>query len=189
MSEVEQLSLAQWEGAFTSDRALPDHLYDQDIIWSEDLVLGLDVLDRDHKVLVCMIRCLLGDCDMPTQYGFDQITIHGLFTHLLSFTQFHLQREEALMAHANYPNYLRHQQEHQLIMREVQNIASSYHKHPDPAIIQTLGQKFRVWLFGHILGDDRSFVNHVKHSGLDPKTFPPSPVQAPHFARNLDLIP
>ena len=120
-------------------------------ISDDELYLGVEVLDDEHRQLLGIMNRLLTACH--TSSGSQDID--GLVAELVDYTQAHFRSEEALMARKEYDRFERHKTEHDNLLSTLQVMLR-----PVPTKVgydigdETFGF-LRTWLVEHILGEDK----------------------------------
>ena len=124
------------------------------IQWTEDMSVGVDSLDSDHKMLISMINQL----DDAIRGGKEPEVVGAVLSALLDYTGFHFEREEALMAACGYPDLDAHQRTHEALRAQVAAIHERF-------IVNTesIGQRdvlafLKNWLTAHIMGRDKVYA-------------------------------
>ncbi|MBT3536894.1 MAG: bacteriohemerythrin [Rhodospirillaceae bacterium] len=120
---------------------------DEALIWDESLRVGIDVLDKDHQVLISLLNQVrqhsVGDEDM------DEI-----ISKLIAYTHDHFRREEAIMAVCGYPDLERHRGIHRDLTDRVSKLADAWRNTRAPETRRRLRIFLRQWLTNHIMGTD-----------------------------------
>jgi len=128
-------------------------LYGKDISpikWSEQFSIGIEKIDQDHKVLVSLVNRSIV---ILNSGGQDNKEIQNILDELLDYTQYHFKREELLMKVCEYPGLIKHQQVHQLLIKEVRRRIK---EHEIGVLTAKELQHFLAdWLKNHILGMDK----------------------------------
>jgi len=119
------------------------------IVWREEMSIGVDGIDDDHKALFDIIN----EFDGCNSLKIAEQTAKKLFI----YTQSHFKREEELQNVFRYPHRHDHQAEHSRILKELKKlIKSSFIDQTlrDDQIILTLTNLMRDWIVGHVLTHD-----------------------------------
>lgn len=124
------------------------------IHWTEDLSVGTETIDEDHKVLIGMINKL----DDAIKSKEPQGTVNKVLSELLDYTGYHFDREEALMQAANYPDYDAHARTHGTLKAQVADIRNRYERNPDSIHEREVLAFLKNWLTAHILGRDKLYA-------------------------------
>ncbi|ACS80005.1 bacteriohemerythrin [Maridesulfovibrio salexigens] len=124
------------------------------IKWSENLLLGIPSIDAEHRVLVRYAE----DFQSALRDGQDHDAIARLFDRLLEYTSSHFAREEAFMQKRGFPEIEKHMKEHRRITREVMDLNRDK-KYIFPDSIDSFLQD---WIINHINNTDRQYVKYFK---------------------------
>ena len=100
--------------------------------FTDDLVTGNEMIDTQHKVLICKINDLLKSCEERS----NQSGAARMLNFLADYTEYHFNEEEALQESINYPGIKEHKEKH--------------------AFVEKVSEKVRDWLYYHIQTFDRS---------------------------------
>ena len=136
--------------------------------WNDQLSIGIYEIDEQHKNLVALANEALKSIHQDPEDEVIQIIIKEL----VEYTWAHFQIEEKMMRDSGYPEYLTHQQEHQLLTRDVAQFQKQLLEAsiPDSRVVCEFIQH---WLIYHIMDSDQ-------HCGAFLKTLsiasPPSPI-------------
>ncbi|UZP66576.1 bacteriohemerythrin [Desulfovibrio mangrovi] len=121
------------------------------IVWSDELSLGIDMIDRQHKMLIRLCNHLL----IAIRRGKSHSELQALFHELSEYTVYHFSAEEKFMEELKYPKLKEHRESHVILKREVRAYQNRlFHQeeiNPDEVLAF-----MRKWLIEHILGEDRA---------------------------------
>lgn len=126
------------------------------LIWSKEFCLGIDAMDQDHKTVFDILRrcrnALLANLKGEASASIDD---------LVSFSQTHFNREEAIMAACNYSRQANHQQVHQLLLNQAKKIRVTYQRGDTGTedMIESLGS----WWVDHIQAMDQAYAKEFQH--------------------------
>ena len=120
------------------------------IEWSDNLSVGFDEMDEDHRKLVELANSL----HVAIDGGFPGEEISMVFAELVSYTQWHFRHEERLMQQAEYHGLEAHKKEHTELTAKVLALQASYHE-GDISVPDRLMPFLREWLAHHIQEVDR----------------------------------
>jgi hemerythrin len=124
------------------------------INWTEELSVGTDTIDADHKVLIEMINRLDEAIKTKEPHG----TVNRVLGELLDYTGYHFDREEALMKAANYPDLDAHIRTHGTLKAQVADIRNRYERNPNSIHEREVLAFLKNWLTAHILGRDKLYA-------------------------------
>lgn len=132
--------------------------------WSDELSVGIEEIDEQHKVLVDLINQM--HQAIHQRRGSDVIA--SILEQLSDYTRIHFAVEESLMRILNYPGYEEHKEQHEKLighMNELQEKVVSGRA----AIGFELMHFLKVWLTRHILENDRAYTDHFLMAGANPQ--------------------
>ena len=131
------------------------------IEWSDQLSVGIEEIDEQHKVLV----------NLANELNDAIINLHGreksvsILNELIEYTRIHFAVEESLMRILDYPDYQTHKQHHEELVaevRELQRKVNDEHKSISFELLQFL----KKWLINHIIHEDKLYGPHFIAKGV-----------------------
>ncbi|MBL7004708.1 MAG: bacteriohemerythrin [Gammaproteobacteria bacterium] len=129
----------------------------QFLSWNDDLSVGIEDIDHDHKRLINLINNLQTAVLYPAGESYERQALKDL----IDYTVYHFDREEELMQKYDYPDFDAHQQTHKNMIEKVNNYVDRYESDSEEAIGELL--KFlKIWLIKHIAGTDQEYSDHIK---------------------------
>ncbi len=131
------------------------------ISWSEQLSVGIDSIDDQHKKLINMINAL----DDALAEGRADDVLQKIFDGLTVYTVKHFSYEEDLFALYNYPETQDHNKEHQALIEEVKSLQKKM-KEGDFMIGIEVMSFLKLWLTNHILKTDMAYAPYLKMKGV-----------------------
>ncbi len=126
------------------------------IEWSPSYMLGIHVIDEQHKRLVELINKLY----KARQRGDDLKTLGSIFDELVEYTATHFKDEEALQAKGGYPDIANHKDVHKKLVAKVLDYGEQLKTGKLQA--SDLMRFLSDWLISHIQGTDSKYVPYVK---------------------------
>ncbi|HEX4038421.1 MAG TPA: bacteriohemerythrin [Acidobacteriaceae bacterium] len=132
------------------------------IAWNDRLLVGVSVIDQDHKRLVRMLNELYD----AIARGDGQAVVGDLLNRLELYTQDHFQREEALFTQSTYPHTAAHRRQHEWMRAKVAALQTSFREGTLGAPSLQLITILKDWLFDHILGIDQQIVPYLRAASL-----------------------
>ena len=124
------------------------------IDWTEDLSVGVHVIDADHRMLIDLIN----QFDEAVSSGHSHEKINGIISALYDYTDFHFTREEALMDVCGYEDLPAHRKVHDTLRARVKEIRDLHAANPDMVIDDDLMSFMTEWLTKHIMGNDKNYA-------------------------------
>ena len=136
---------------------------DEYIAWSDDLSVGLQEIDEQHKVLTNLINRLFNEAIM---HKADRSVISGILNELVQYTIVHFAVEESLFRIFDYPGIEPHQKEHEQLKQKVVDFQKSF-EDGNPIDVELMGF-LRKWLKDHIMISDKRYTNFFLEKGFKP---------------------
>lgn len=134
------------------------------IEWSDQLSVGIEEIDEQHKVLIALINRMHEA--IGQKHGSDVVL--DILTELADYTKIHFAVEESLMRILGYPGYEEHKDIHDELLEQVvelqQKVTSG-----NTAISFELMHFLKSWLSKHILEEDMQYTGFFLASGAQPE--------------------
>jgi len=125
--------------------------------WSDELSVGIDLIDKQHMILVRAINLLA----MAIEKDSERELLAAIFETLADYTNTHFTYEEELFEYFDYPETKEHKQSHQALLDKVVDLKVKFDEGEDSLGPEVL--KFLVeWLTRHIMGTDKRYVPWLK---------------------------
>jgi hemerythrin len=132
--------------------------------WSDDLSVGIQEIDEQHKELVLLLN-RLHDA-VVARHG--SAACVEILNQLAEYTRVHFIVEESLMRILHYPDFEQHKGEHEALVEQVvalqQKLGSG-----QAAITFELLHFLKLWLTKHIAGSDRRYASFFIGKGMAPE--------------------
>lgn len=132
------------------------------IEWNNELSVGIDEIDEQHKVLIGMLNKLYNETIM--QRGGLGV-VNNVLKELVQYTIIHFAVEESLFRIFDYPNYEAHKKQHEHLKDEVINIYNRVKAGKDTVNVDLI-MFLRKWLKTHILKDDKQSSAFLLEKGI-----------------------
>ena len=123
------------------------------IVWTPDMSVGVDRLDKDHQALVSYLNDYVEAID--NEEGI--FVTDGIFAALLEYTVYHFTLEEQLMEAAGYDDLAAHKEIHKTMAGKVEDCRQRYMLNPDKALEDEVRDFLTHWLQEHILKCDMNY--------------------------------
>lgn len=120
--------------------------------WTDDLKIGVDEVDRQHRHLVDILNRLHD----AMQAGGKARDVARVVSDLASYTRYHFAAEERLMEAARYPELASHKQKHAAMVAQVEAFSEEVMS-GKATVTMKLMQFLKDWLSKHILETDKRF--------------------------------
>jgi hemerythrin len=130
------------------------------LTWSDDLAVGNNFIDNDHKKLIDMVNRL----HALMQEGKGKDVLDKVLHNLISYTQEHFRREEDFMRNLRYPGFQDHKDEHEKLLTQVLDLQKRFESGAATLSIQVL-HFLRDWLINHIGKSDLELALATHGSG------------------------
>ncbi len=132
------------------------------IKWREDLEIGIDEIDAQHKALFEKVNDLLHACNT----GKAKEEVVSTLEFLSEYVVTHFKDEEAYHRKYKYPHYKEHAKLHSDFVEEIEELKRAYEEEgTNLQLVVMVNQKVVNWLINHIGKADKAFGKFV--SSLD----------------------
>ena len=129
--------------------------------WSDELSVGIQEIDEQHKYLVGLVNEL--NEALITRGGTD--AVRETFDRLIEYTRTHFVVEESLMRILGYPDYENHKHSHEQLLGQVLAFKERFeteHRVHRRELMEFLKQ----WLTQHIMKEDVLYSEHFLRRGV-----------------------
>jgi hemerythrin len=133
------------------------------IVWTDQMCVGVKLLDNDHKKLVLLIN----ELNEGIENNRDKQELDSVFESLVSFTRLHFAHEEQLLFETGYPAAATHQQEHESMIQKLVDLHARF-RSGAPMAMHTDGvELLKSWLFNHMYGADQEYAPYLEAQGVN----------------------
>ena len=127
------------------------------IIWRDEMSVGNDVIDQDHRYLICLFNSI--ELALASERKAELLPL--FFEQLFDYTRFHFEREERIQFKSKYTGYFEHKQAHQRIIEDLARVNEELKNGVD-SFHQDLLVLAREWVVNHLLNSDQKMKSHLK---------------------------
>lgn len=124
------------------------------LVWREQMSVGNDIVDSDHRYLLCLINAIELSC--RTQQP--EETLRLILHQLMEYADFHFRREERIQLAIGYSHLVEHELSHQNLREYLKDISREFeHLATETECAERLEHLFdlsRRWLVEHLLKED-----------------------------------
>ncbi|MFI3219501.1 MAG: bacteriohemerythrin [Methylococcales bacterium] len=131
--------------------------------WSNELSVGIEEIDEQHKVLVNLINRLF-DETVVHQAG-TSVVMEEILHELIEYTVIHFAVEESLFRIFHYPETETHTRHHDELKAQVLDIQKKV-KQGEAAVNTELLMFLKRWLTNHILQEDKLYAPFLLSQGV-----------------------
>ena len=128
------------------------------LVWSKDLNLGIDVIDKQHIRIVDYINELDDACTGNNQ----REEVGRVIDAMVGYTISHFTFEESMQEEAGYPFIKAHRKVHELFVSKVASFQERFDLKEDVA--EELHKLLFNWLYTHIKHDDQDYAEVVRNN-------------------------
>lgn len=127
--------------------------------WTEDLSVGIEAIDTQHKALIKAVNDLFDACS----HGKGRAQISQTMDFMVDYTNFHFGDEEKLMIKYNYPELAKQKKAHTGFVKQVLEYKDKIKSQgADIALVAQFNSFITNWLIYHISKEDKrigEFIN------------------------------
>lgn len=131
------------------------------LIWDDDLSVGIEAMDSDHKNLLNLINNLRASVLCNTGEAFERQNLDDL----VAYTREHLKREEDLLREHGFPDYEGHKAQHDQMISYVESYVRKYNDQ-GRKILPEIASYLTLWLTGHIKVTDKKYSAFLNEKGV-----------------------
>lgn len=131
------------------------------IQWSDELSVGINSIDKQHKELIKMIN----ELNDALQAGQANQKLAAIFEGLAVYTVTHFGYEEELFAQYGYSESAEHKNEHRALTQQVKDLQQKMEE-GDFIISVEVMVFLKDWLINHILKTDKAYAKFLKDKGV-----------------------
>jgi len=132
------------------------------IEWTDELSIGIDSIDEQHKKLVNMINAL--NEAMLTNSSHE--LLGKIFTGLAAYTQQHFAYEENMFAEYGYTDSEEHKRQHNELIAQVVELKEQFIENPQGTMSADLMLFLKRWLTNHIMRTDKEYAEFLISKGV-----------------------
>jgi hemerythrin len=134
-----------------------------EIQWSDDLSVGIDLIDQQHQMLIQRINDV--SAAVEAHHGVEKIA--KTLDFLVDYTHFHFSTEEKHMIASGYPGQQDHQAAHQELIATLADLEQDFKEEgATQALVDSLNTLLGNWLVKHIKGVDVQFGTFLKEKDI-----------------------
>ncbi len=126
------------------------------LVWSADMSVGHDELDRQHQVIINLINQLI---DIQNS-SFDKEALRDVSSELVKYSMEHLKYEEDLLQANAYPEFNKHKLEHfSYVQKTTKNLKNALNL--DESCLNEMVEFLSDWWTRHILEEDMKYKDFL----------------------------
>ncbi|MBJ6726472.1 bacteriohemerythrin [Geomesophilobacter sediminis] len=133
------------------------------IEWSDELSIGIDYIDEQHKQLMAIIN----ELQLAVEYDKGPDFVYPIIEHLYNYANTHFSDEEELLRMHNYPDLIDHRQEHLAFISKIDELKNRYETDREGLTIH-LRNFLLGWLYNHIKSEDQAYRHFLDRKGVLP---------------------
>ncbi|MBF0344478.1 MAG: hemerythrin family protein [Nitrospirae bacterium] len=131
------------------------------ITWSDSLSVHIKEVDSQHQRLVQLVNDVFDAVN--AKKGND--ILKKVLNELIDYTKYHFATEERLMNAHDYPERVKHKEEHDDLTKQVLDFQKKFKE--GKAMLDILLMNFlKEWLIKHIIGSDKKFGPYLNSKGV-----------------------
>jgi len=123
--------------------------------WTQDLSVGVSEIDADHK----MMFQLFNEVYLLSKKESDSALLSDLISGLVTYTESHFKREEAIMSASGYPYYENHLAIHKELLKQIKR--QSYLLEAGKQTVDDFVIFLKDWFLDHIQGVDQRISPYI----------------------------
>lgn len=127
------------------------------IKWSNDLSIGIEEIDADHRRLITCLDDLFTAC----YAGQGPQVLKKILGCLMQYTREHFSHEEDVMRRVGYPGLEDHRAAHAELVTELDDIIEQYESVDGHELSNKTLQFLEDWLTHHIMIEDKKIGKFI----------------------------
>ncbi len=135
------------------------------IEWNDELSVGIEEIDEQHKVLVGLVNEMH---DAIHEHHGSEAS-QRILERLAEYTKIHFAVEESLMRIVDYPGYEEHKKQHEELIKEIVELQGKIAR-GEGSISFKLLHFLKMWLTQHILDSDKEYSPYMLNAGIRAKS-------------------
>lgn len=119
------------------------------LVWRQQLSVGNDVIDADHKYLIDIINQV-----EKSLKANDRSALSSEFDALEKYSREHFVREEKIALAAGYEHVTKLSGSHDELLKALAHLKNEVGDEWSPAAIEHFSSLLRAWLIDHVIKED-----------------------------------
>lgn len=132
------------------------------ITWKDYYNLGILEIDPQHQKLIGIINKLYHTMQASTE----KEEMKTIFRELVNYADYHFSTEEKHFDEFNYIDKVGHTKSHNAYKEKIAQFLKSYESNESNTLPFDLMDYLGRWWTGHILGEDRKYIECFHQHGL-----------------------
>ncbi|HEX2938291.1 MAG TPA: bacteriohemerythrin [Ruminiclostridium sp.] len=129
--------------------------------WTDDLSVGVELIDSEHKSLINAINELFDACGK----GLGRKKISETLEFMQNYIRTHFSDEEKLQKKCGYPDYSNHCRYHASFIEKVGNYSKRLEEEgANIALVADFNSFVTDWLINHISREDKKIGLYIKQN-------------------------
>lgn len=134
-----------------------------EIEWDDSLLIGVKLIDEQHKMLIQRLSDLSRSIDMNQ----GEVQIAKTLDFMVDYTDFHFSAEEKHMKEQNYPGLEYQKQQHAEFKGHLKKLVADFEEEgPTKALSTAINVFLLNWLIKHIKAVDLKLGKFLNEKGL-----------------------
>ncbi len=127
------------------------------VSWSDELSVGIEEIDNQHKQFVAMIN----ELHTAMKSGHATTILPQILTKLSNYAVFHFSHEEKVMQSYNYLDLRNHRTLHDQFTKQIKKLFDDLSSGKVLLSIEVMNS-LKDWLVTHIMVQDKKYGEHIK---------------------------
>jgi len=130
----------------------------QCIKWTDDMSVGVEAIDDEHKTLISILNSFIDAVDDDEGV----LVYDSIFSSFLDTALAHFQHEEELMERAGYEDLELHKQGHKSLLEQLQDMRAKLMTSSSTDMEDDVREFLASWLEVHIMVKDQAYSETVR---------------------------
>ncbi|MDR0495307.1 MAG: bacteriohemerythrin [Treponema sp.] len=128
------------------------------IPWTHALVIGIELIDNQHKQLIMLTNelyraCLRGGTTLEAVFK-------ETMSRMVEYVRFHFTTEQAMLQRVHYPDYAEHKKEHDSLIKTVLETTKDY-SDGKKFVPNNFVRFLKDWIVSHIGYNDKIYAAYI----------------------------
>jgi hemerythrin len=134
----------------------------KEIIWDDELSVGIEIIDDQHRQIVGVINQLQEVIERDEALE----VIDSVISFMSGYASTHFLTEEKFFIATDYPEYEQHKEMHDIFINKVAEFKETCASGKSKEFVLEVSSFLWDWLSQHIKVEDHKYARHLKEHGI-----------------------
>ncbi|WP_283609127.1 bacteriohemerythrin [Faecalispora anaeroviscerum] len=133
------------------------------MLWKEKYLLGVPLIDEQHKELFRRVTDFVEIVRKPVSWEQKTEQVNQTLIFMRDYVVTHFRDEENLQRELGYPELPSHRKRHQEMVAYVLEVSRRYEENDDQEqLMQQFAGRLLAWLINHVASEDQKIADFAK---------------------------